>query len=289
MNLNHNNTTFVIVTYKSELIIHECLKTLPENYNKIIVENSGNIELKKDLEKTYKNLEVFISSNRGMGVSNNFGIKKCNTDYAYVINPDIKFNNNTIKELIEGMKLIDDFAVASPMSSDSRYPNYKLCKNSPNLKAGKLLSVDSIDGYSMLINKNKFKDNIYFDENFFLYLENDDLCLKKKKEKENIYIITKSLIEHLGGKSSNIIYKEELEYSRNWHWMWSKFYFNKKHYGLFQALSKISINFLSSVIKYLFYSITLNNYKKNIYKMRLAGAANSIMGKPSWFRPNIKN
>ena len=289
MNLNHNNTTFVIVTYKSELIIHECLKTLPEDYNKIIVENSGNADLKKDLEKTYKNLEVFISSNRGMGASNNFGIGKCNTDFAYVINPDVKFKNDTIKELINGMKMIDDFAIASPMCSDSKYPNYTPIKNLSNLTVEKILSVDRIDGYSMLINKNKFKDNIYFDENFFLYLENDDLCLKKKKKKENIYIITRSQIEHLGGKSSNIIHKEELEYSRNWHWMWSKFYFNKKHYGFFQALSKISINFLSSIIKYFFYLVLLNNYKKNIYKMRLAGAINSIMGKASWFRPNIKN
>jgi len=34
----------------------------------------------------------------------------------------------------------------------------------------------------MLINKKKFSENIYFDENFFLYLENDDLCLRQKKE-----------------------------------------------------------------------------------------------------------
>ena len=191
MNLNHNNTTFVIVTYKSELIIHECLKTLPEDYNKIIVENSGNVNLKKDLEKTYKNLEVFISSNRGMGASNNFGIGKCNTDFAYVINPDVKFKNDTIKELINGMKKIDDFAIASPMCNDSKYPNYTPIKNLSNSTVEKILSVDRIDGYSMLINKNKFKDNVYFDENFFLYLENDDLCLKKKKKKENIYIIIK--------------------------------------------------------------------------------------------------
>ena len=96
-------------------------------------------------------------------------------------------------------------------------------------------------------------------------------------------------ISHLGAKAVNPKYKNEIELSRNWHWMWSKFYFNKKHYGFFQALSKISINFLSSIIKYFFYLVLLNNYKKNIYKMRLAGAINSIMGKASWFRPNIKN
>ena len=285
MNLNYNNTTFVIVTFKSEKIIHECLKTLPINYKKIIIENSANIKFKEDLEKNYENLEVFLSKNLGMGASNNIGIKKCKTDYAYVINPDVKFNEETLSELNKSLKTINDFAILSPLSNDPNYPNYK--HKARNSLSKDIISVDSIDGYSMLINKKKFNDNLYFDENFFLYLENDDLCLRKKKENEYIYIFKNSLIEHLGGGSSNSYYKEELEYSRNWHWMWSKFYFNKKHYGINQALIKSSLNFLSSLVKYFFYSAIFNQYKKKIYKMRLSGISNAIIGKPSWYRPNI--
>ena len=129
MNLNHNNTTFIIVTFKSENIIHECLKTLPKNYNKIIIENSWNTKLKEDLEQNYYNLEVVLSENYGMGKSNNIGIKKCNTDFAYVINPDIKFKETTLKELIKGLEQINDFAILSPISSNPRYPNYKSSKN----------------------------------------------------------------------------------------------------------------------------------------------------------------
>ena len=40
----------------------------------------------------------------------------------------------------------------------------------------------------MLFNLKKFKDQNFFDENFFLYLENDDLCLRIRKKK-NIYIL----------------------------------------------------------------------------------------------------
>ena len=53
-----------------------------------------------------------------------------------------------------------------------------------------ILSVDSIDGFSMLFNLKKFKDKNFFDENFFLYLENNDLCLRVKKKRENIFIVT---------------------------------------------------------------------------------------------------
>tara|TARA_B100000795_G_scaffold265298_1_gene246928 strand:- start:407 stop:1270 length:864 start_codon:yes stop_codon:yes gene_type:complete len=286
MNLNHTNTTFIIVTYKSEFIIHECLKTLPNDYNKIIIENSGNIKLKENLESKYDNLQVFISDNLGMGASNNVGIKKCNTDFAFVINPDIKFKENTLEELVKAVSLIDNFAILSPISSDPKFPNYVSSKKS--FLTENIISVDRIDGYSMLINKKRFKDNQYFDINFFMYLENDDLCLKKKKENENLYIIKKSIIEHLGGKSSDIIFKEEIELSRNWHWMWSKFYFNKKHYGLLFALRMSLGNFITSFLKYFFYLIIFNNIKKNNYKMRLSGIFNAVIGKTSWYRPNIK-
>ena len=287
MKLDHNNTTFIIVTFKSENIIHDCLKTLPKDYKKIIIENSGNIKLKKNLEQNYENLEVILSENLGMGTSNNIGIKRCNTKFAYVINPDIKFKENTLYELIKSIDQIDDFAILSPISNNSRYPNYTLSKKSSFSE--NIFSVDSIDGYSMLINKKKFSDDIYFDENFFMYLENDDICMKKKKDKENLYIIKNSLIEHLGGKSSDQKYKQDIELLRNWHWMWSKFYFNKKHYGIFYALLRSLKSLFSSIVKYFLYSVSLNHYKKQIYKMRLLGIFNSILGKPSWYRINFKN
>ena len=77
--------------------------------------------------------------------------------------------------------------------------------------------------------------NNYFDENFFMYLENDDLCKRITEINEDILIIPNSKIKHLGGKGVNEKLKDEIELSRNWHWIWSKFYFNQKHYGYSKA------------------------------------------------------
>ena len=111
-------------------------------------------------------------------------------------------------------------------------------------------------------------------------MENDDLCIRVKNKNENIYILKNSLINHVGGISKN----ENLEYLRNWHWMWSKFYFNKKHYGFMIAFMKVFSNIASSILKYFFYSIFYNLHKKKIYQMRLSGLVNSILGKKSFFR-----
>ena len=287
MSLNSNNLTFVIVTYKSEGVIIDCIKSLPKDSNIIIIENSNNPKLKQDLEEKFLNLTVFLEKNIGMGSANNKGIKICKTDFVFVINPDVRFESDSIKKLIEFSKHKNDYAILAPISNQIEYPNYIIKNKSIVNDKLDYLDVDTVDGFAMLINKKKFKDNLYFDENFFLYLENDDLCLRKKNEGEKVYVLKTAMINHLGGKSSSSIYKNEIEYSRHWHWMWSKFYFNKKHYGFLSALRKIFFNLISAKVKFLYYLIIFNQHKRKIYKMRLLGLINSIQGKESWYRPKI--
>ena len=287
MNINYNNLTFIIVTFKSENIIENCLETLPKDIPIIIIENSGDFSLKEKLEKKYNNLSVFIEKNEGMGNSNNIGFKLCKTDFAFIINPDIRFKQDTFDKLISSCKLIKDFAIISPISSNDKYPNYKV-KNSL-IKDDEILDVEYVDGFSMLINISKFKDHLFFDKNFFLYLENNDLCLRIKNKGEKIFILKNSFIDHEGASSSDIKFKKEIEYTRNWHWMWSKFYFNKKHKGFLIALFIIIPNLFSGIFKYFFYLVIFNSYKKNIYLMRISGIFNSILGKKSWYRPNIES
>ena len=110
---------------------------------------------------------------------------------------------------------------------------------------------------------------------------------KSKKKNGKIFIITNSKIHHLGAKAVDDKYGEEIELSRNWHWMWSKFYFNKKHYGYMIALVKIFKNLISAKIKFFYYLITLNTFKRKIYQMRLSGLISSMTGKNSDYRPKL--
>jgi len=95
-------------------------------------------------------------------------------------------------------------------------------------------------------------------------------------------------IFHKGRSSSNKNYNKEIEINRNWHYLWSKFYFYKKHYGYFYALFKVSSTFLSATLKIIIYFFLGNKFKKKIYLARFSGILNSMMNKKSWYRPNIK-
>ena len=282
MKLDHNNITFIIVSFKSENVIHSCLNSLPQISKKIVIENSRNTKLKEELESKYDNIEVLINHNLGMGASNNIGILQSKTQFAYILNPDTKLNVSTIDKLIEAADKISDFAILSPLCSDSRFPNYKIYEKKSSLN-NQIIEVDTIDGFSMLINKSKF-NNSFFDENIFLYLENDDICLRARKNNQKIYIVKNSLIDHLGASSSSIKDSYEFDLLRNWHWMWSKFYYNKKHSGFLLSTIKIFPNFLSAIIKYTFYLLLFKNQKRKIYKMRLLGIINAFIGKKSFYR-----
>jgi N-acetylglucosaminyl-diphospho-decaprenol L-rhamnosyltransferase len=287
MTLSLNNLTFIIVTFKSEHIIHQCIESLPKDSNIIVIENSNNHKLKKELEEKYSKINVIVQKNSGMGSANNKGIKLCRTKYAFIINPDVKFYEDTLQELILLSSKYKDYSILAPISDDKKYPNYKINTKLLISDDQDLLSVDSVDGFAMLINKNKFSDNIYFDENFFLFLENDDLCLRKKKEKNNIYVAKRAKINHLGGKSTSITHEKEIELSRNWHWMWSKFYFNKKHYGYLKAFMKSFPILITSAIKFIYYFVINNKFKKKIYIMRFLGLLNAMLSKKSWYRPKV--
>ena len=51
MNIHIDEITFIIVTHQSEKVINNCLSSLPKNSKKIIVENSQNLKLKKNVRE----------------------------------------------------------------------------------------------------------------------------------------------------------------------------------------------------------------------------------------------
>jgi len=267
--------TFVITTFNSENTIFECLEKLPKKSKKIILENSGNKILKNSLESNFENLQCYLmNENLGFGKANNFGIKKTKTKYIFIMNPDVRFEDNSFENIIEIIKN-EEFSIAAPINIDE-IGKFKFNQN-------KVLEVNYVKGFAMIMKKSEVIKNL-FDEKIFLYLEEIDLCKRFKKKNGRIILIDVP-VNHLGGLSHGSRNDIEMEKSRNWHWMWSKFYYNKKYYGYLYSFFLLLPSFLSSIIKFLLYKIIGNQKKKTIYKMRLLGLINSYMLRKSFYRP----
>lgn len=285
MQITKENLTVVIVTIKSEKVIENCLNSIDPKVKKIIIENSSDENFTQKLKDKYQNIDCYNSGkNLGMGVGNNIGIKKSKTRYVMILNPDTILNNDTLDQIFKISKSLD-FAILSPISDKDNFPNYKI-KNKTNYLEKDFFEVDQVDGYSMVIDKSKF-DEKFFDENIFMYLENDDLCLRIKKKGEKIFILKNAKINHLGAKAVNEKYYNELEFSRNWHWNWSKFYYRKKHYSFVFAFIIGLPSFISACLKCLFYLIFKNKFKFKIFFCKASGFYNSLINKKSWYRPRF--
>jgi len=282
MNNFEKNITFVIVSFKSGHIIEKCIQSINSNIKIIIVENSNNVFVKKHLENKFSNVEVFIAKkNLGYGKGNNFGISKVKTQYAFILNPDAILEKNCLSELSKAqINLKDDFTILAPNLSS----NYGYFSRQKNNLQNEILEVDYVKGFAILINLKKINFDTIFDENFFLFLEEIDLCKRIKNLSGKIFVAMNSKVKHSGKQASE--YSLNIELCRNWHWMWSLFYYNYKHFGVLVAYKATISKFFSSIFK-LFIALVFFN-KKNflIHYYRLNGLFNAFLKKPAWLRPD---
>ena len=227
---------------------------------------------------------VIAGKNLGYGAGNNLGISKIKTPYAFILNPDSFLKKNCINELYKAVKLLDNkFKILAP----NLISNYGYFLNSSSdEKLANVLSVDYVKGFAMLINLRRVNFRKIFDENFFLFLEEIDFCKRIHdfyRDKKEIFLVKEAKVGHNAKRSSGD--KFNIELCRNWHWMWSLFYYNKKHFGTIFAYKVTIYKFISAIFKLLINAIFLKEKKVLIYYFRLSGLINAYCRKSSWHRP----
>tara|TARA_B100001063_G_scaffold244376_1_gene276995 strand:+ start:59 stop:955 length:897 start_codon:yes stop_codon:yes gene_type:complete len=295
---NLTDLTVLIVTYKTnKKILSNCIKSIDKNVKVLIVENSKNFQHVKICSK-FKNVKFICSGeNLGYAKGNNFGLKNIKTKYAFILNPDVLCEKSLFQNIshlikkklnfhIIGCQYLRD-KVFMPAGYFNKNENNNFKNRFKNKNLEYLTKVEWVTGCSMLINLSKFKNKNIFDKNYFLFFEEFDLCKNIIKKGGSIFTCNKFKIHHLGFKSSlgnSSKEKRNANIVREWHWMWSSFYFYKKHYGYPYSLCKFIGKFIKSFIKMIFYSLTFNSELKDKYKYRFLGLYNSSLNRPSFFR-----
>lgn len=277
--------TIVIISYKSKKLILSHIQKFYNKFKIIVVENSSDEQFKKTLKKNYKNVNIYLKNNIGYGRAVNFAAKKIKTKYFISMNPDTIINTNTFKSLMNAAVKIKKFGVIGPINKNlkKRYRN-KL-----------FIEQKKIEAPVMLFDTQTFKKIKGFDENIFLYYEDNDYFKKCNRLGQKLYLITSSYYNHskpqkynksLNVKSSsfsNIKEKNSSYLVGGWHGQWSKFYYLKKYYGFtysfYKCLPNLIINIIQLFVKGIIFS------KKSIYiYFKIEGLVSSIIGLPSFKR-----
>ena len=279
----YKKLTIVLISYKSEKKIYNFIKKIPKNIKAIIIENSNNLKLKKKIEKRYKNIKVFIKVNEGVGASINYAAKKIKTQYLVQISPDIQFDFKQLNIFFEiAKKLNNKFSALGPRFLKVNSQGHKQIEN--NIDVG---SIKSVHGSFMFINKKRFNEIGKFDENFFLYFEETDYCKRAKDIGLKAYQINDIKVKTHGTTVTlnNNMEKNKLSNLLTWHFIWSKYYFSKKNYGIFISIIIFIPILVRAVLKLVYYKFTNNKRSLEKYSYRLSGLITSMIGRSASLRP----
>lgn len=269
--------SIIILTYNSEDFIESNLDSIIENWPKrqkkeiLIIDNHSKDRTVQKVKKYKKNIKLFeIKENKGFAKGINFGIKKSKYSKIIILNPDTKILPSTIKNLFKcedssGAQIIGGKAkkinggihntcVRYPTLATILFDYTNLRKLIPgdffhkkhyylDFKRRKNTEVDVISGCFMLIDKKVFKKIGLFDENFFMYLEDIDFCLRAKRNGFKIYYCNDSEIIHHGGDSSKN--PDKIHHRA---WVKSRRYYCFKHFSFFKNLLLQPILFFDSLL-----------------------------------------
>ena len=286
--------TIVFLSFHSETHVRRLISDIEKKYPIIVIENSLNVKLKKELEEKFDNVKVIIPpKNIGISAGYNLGIKESKTNFVKLTSVDINLSNKSLKDLEDCVSKIKDFAILAPTYDDETiYKNYTIW-NSENLddnftdetfKKYNIKEVDFAEN-DFIISKKNFSDIGFFDENIFMYYETMDLCKKARAADKKIYVSQKIKFTHYGSQSVSSKFSDQYNLNRSWHYNWSKFYYFKKNFGYFFALKKVRPNFLRSLKRLLISKIYNKKIEYSLRKAELSGIMTSVFNKPSDYRP----
>lgn len=223
-------------------------------YEIIVVDNDSNDSTLKIVIKE-KNITLLKQNqNTGFAKGINKGIRLASGDLLLILNPDTKLYKNSLKNLYlcmktSGSKIVGGLSYQRDKTVHGSYvrkPNlFTLLFDYSNLRKvfpwdivhklhyyhdmGQPRSrtyVDVVSGSFMLVDKKVINKIGYFDENFFMYLEDVDFCIRAIKENIKISLCPESKIFHEGGASSEN--KDRILHDA---WDKSRRYYAKKHFG----------------------------------------------------------
>ena len=266
-----NKITIIIVLYREDYnLLYKTLDKI-RDFKKIIIDNSNSVELKNKVEANFK-IEKYILNKENIGFSSGYnqGVRLCETDFLLILNPDCIINNESIIKLYEKLIFNEDcFLTTSTSYNENNQLTYTgglLPENGEKDLPIKLegdICVESVLGACMLLKKKDFIEIGLFDEIFFIFFSDDNLCREIKKKNKCIIQVfdSKTIHSHGISKVKNIF---EKIYLREHYYLLDKFHYFRKsdnHKNIMKNIIDKKNNYLIKI----FFSLITVRFKKFVY------------------------
>lgn len=268
--MNKRLSILIIIYEENFEVIKKCLSNINE-YKIIIIDNANDQSLKDKITKNFKIYKYFLNKkNIGFSKAANQGISECDTEYLLILGADCLITYSDIEQLMLAKEKYKDCFLTSPTIYDHTgkltYNGGSLNENSPKNEVIKNFGdvcVDSVLTTAILF---KVKDIInigLFDEKFFLYFLDIDLCKRIKSIKKSIIQVYSSKAIHETGhlKVKN---KFKKIFFRNFYFDCEELYYLYKN-NLHQKKYNIVKKKIPKFIFKFFINLLIIRFDKSIY------------------------
>lgn len=276
----NTDVTIILLTHKSSKLVLDYIKNIYGKFRIIVIDNSNDLNLKNLIEQNYPLIDIFLINNKGYGNAANYGSRLVDTEYFLISNPDVKgiIKSSLIKFVKAAKKLDNKFSALGPRYLNANPKSLKQSQINKHISELRFLS-----GACMFFNKKNFDLIGGFDENIFLYFEENDYCKRSKNFFKN-YQINNVEVVHDAGNSVSLKNDKEVQDQRDlrsWHFVWSKFYYYRKNYSFIFAILVFIPILVRTSLKTHYYSIKKDKINYLKYKNRLSGIISSVKGEKS--------
>jgi GT2 family glycosyltransferase len=279
----------IVVTYNSNDVIRECLhnlvmvaKELPLEI--IVIDNDSTDETPSIVSQEFPSVKLIHNNNTGYGAGNNRGFEAATGEYIAIINPDLIINTPALKTLVTHLQQNPTVGILGPKQLDgngdliaSAYPPYSpwrslgkyfgLERFSPKfvysgcyhraINVQEPFGVGWVGGACLVIPREVYQQLQGFDEDFFLFAEDIDICERAQSNGWEVTYMPNTIVTHYASTSvSKTPFITTLLYHTS-----PLLYFRKRGRKKAVYLLKLgySIELLIKIIKRLLKGIVFNN------------------------------
>jgi N-acetylglucosaminyl-diphospho-decaprenol L-rhamnosyltransferase len=238
MNATGDRVMAIVVTFNSGHCIAPlagCLQALPQI---MIVDNASADDTCARVAQHLPHARWLpLAQNLGFGVANNRGLAEATTEFVLLLNPDCIVAPGAVEALIACADRFPEAAAVAPQLVDRqgrpdisyRWRSDQWSSSGPGADGPACVGFAS--GACLLIRSDSMRRVGGFDEDFFLYYEDDDLCIRLQQHCGALVLEPAARVQHFSRGSVGGKQRFHAEYLRGLHHIQSKFRFRRKHLG----------------------------------------------------------
>jgi len=237
--MSRPDVTAIVVTFDSAHALPECLGALQADGVPVIVVDNASTDGTAAMAEGQGARVIRNARNEGYGRANNIGVRAADTEFVLIVNPDCLVDRGAVAALVDAARRYPDAAFFAPQivepSGRVFYQPRSLLATSLTNPGGKLVVPEGeacapfFSGACFLIRRETFLRLGGFDENIFLFYEDDDLCRRVADSGTALVYVPQAVVRHGRGRSSGE--KPGRIFTSRWHQAWSRAYVSRK-YGL---------------------------------------------------------